>query len=101
MCIYILTKCTILKFFFKLIDTLIVYVNEICCGYFRIILMCPNPCYFSNIHFKANSIFFFFPSDDSIEFSVDVGKNLMGLDTEKGCFGKLEFTPKFSQGDLL
>jgi hypothetical protein len=54
------------------------------------------------IHTKVNPIFFFFfLLDDSIDFSVDVGKNLMGLDTEKGCFGKLEFTPKFSQGDLL
>ena len=44
---------------------------------------------------------FLFPSDGSIDFSVDVGKNNMGLGTLKGCFGKLEFVPKFKQGDLL
>ena len=61
------------------------------------------PKLISFLHYphKSQSISFLFPSDDSIDFSVDVGKKLMGLDTEKGCFGKLEFTPKFSQGDLL
>ena len=44
---------------------------------------------------------FLFPLDGSIDFSVDIGKNNMGLGTLKGCFGKLEFVPKFRQGDLL
>ena len=44
---------------------------------------------------------FLIPSDGSIDFSVNIGKNNMGLGALKGCFGKLEFVPKFRQGDLL
>ena len=62
----------------------------------------PKPIlFFLSSTIKSIQFYFIFLLDDSVDFSVDVGKNLMGLDTEKGCFGKLEFTPKFSQGDLL
>jgi len=62
---------------------------------------CPSPYHFLHHPHSSQCYLLVFLLDDSIDFSVDVGKNLMGLDTEKGCFGKLEFTPKFSQGDLL
>ena len=34
-------------------------------------------------------------------FNVESPINLAGMGAAKGCFGKLSFTPKFRQGDLL